>query len=205
MTTATKHIADTVTRLTTTLSRLDADTIDRILTRLNDAKRGYPGGSDSIGAGRSDRTATLATTPTRDRAAVDLADLTLGRPRLAAHHHPRPHPRQLRHTQHRPLLRRMPQDEHAHTHRRRPLPRPLPIPRRRPPRQPRPRHAHRHHPGAPARPADYRPADRSQPDPHPRQRRTRHRQARQLAATEAQEVVRVRDTYHRAWYIYHHH
>lgn len=76
MTTATKHLADTVTRLTTTLSRLDADTIDRILTRLNDAKRGYPGGSDSIRAGRSDRTATLATTPTRDRAAVDLADLT---------------------------------------------------------------------------------------------------------------------------------
>ena len=76
MTTATKHLADTVTRLTTTLTRLDADTIDRILTRLNDAKRGYPGGSDSIGAGRSDRTATLATTPTRDRAAVDLADLT---------------------------------------------------------------------------------------------------------------------------------
>lgn len=76
MTTATKHLADTVTRLTTTLSRLDADTIDRILTRLNDAKRGYPGGSDSIGAGRSDRTATLATTPTRDRAATDLADLT---------------------------------------------------------------------------------------------------------------------------------
>lgn len=76
MTTATKHLADTVTRLTTTLARLDADTIDRILTRLNDAKRGYPGGFDSIGAGRSDRTATLATTPTRDRAATDLADLT---------------------------------------------------------------------------------------------------------------------------------